>query len=183
MTSLKLFPGQTIFLDRDGTINHSPEEGKYITRPEELRLLPGAAEAIRILNKNQTTVVLATNQRGVSLGLMSEEDLGRVHGRLEELLDEEGAHLDHILYCPHSSCSCRKPEAGLLLRAAEQFPEVSLRGAVIIGDSARDIGAGRAAGIDSIRLGKTSPGEPQPTEEEATLIHAVQSLTKNSFDP
>lgn len=177
---MKLFPGQTIFLDRDGTINRSPQEGEYITRPEELHLLPGSAEAIRILNKSQATVVLVTNQRGISLGLMSEEDLEHVHSRLAQLLAKEGAHIDHILYCPHSSCGCRKPQAGLLLQAAEQFAKVSLQGAIIIGDSARDIGAGRAAGIDSILLGRASPGEPRPTEEKKTLLAAVKSLINNS---
>lgn len=180
MSCLGLCRGQTIFLDRDGTINQSPEEGKYITRPEELCLLPGAAKAIRILNENEITVVVVTNQRGVSLGLMTEEDLREIHNHLHSLLSAEGARIDHILYCPHAFCHCRKPGAGLLWNAAKNFPEVQLQGAIIIGDSANDIGAGRAAGIESVRLGKTAPDEPQPNAEKPTLLEAILSLTEEA---
>ena len=140
----------TAFLDRDGTINEKPEEGDYVTAPAGLRLLPGAADAVRALNDAGVFVVVVTNQRGIALGVMSHQDLAEVHQKLQEdLRSEAGAHVDAFFYCPHDrgTCDCRKPEPGLLLRAAERFPSIDLGHAVLVGDAASDVEAGRRAGV------------------------------------
>ena len=100
------------FLDRDGTINVKAPEGDYITRPERLRLLGGAADAIRQLNDAAIPVFVVTNQRGIALGRMTEGDLAAVHERLDAMLAEAGgARIDDYAHCPHErgACDCRKP--------------------------------------------------------------------------
>src|SRR5947209_4350869 len=122
---------RTAFLDRDGTINVKAPEGQYVTGPEQLTLLPRAAEAIHRLNEAGFRVVVVTNQRGVSLGAMSAEDVDAVHARLAEQLAERGARIDAYFVCPHDerSCDCRKPGIGMFLRARAQDPAVELEDA------------------------------------------------------
>jgi D-glycero-D-manno-heptose 1,7-bisphosphate phosphatase len=170
---------RTVFLDRDGTINRGAAEGDYIRSPEEVELLPGAAEAIRILNQLPAKVVVVTNQRGIALGLMSEDDLAAVNARLEQLLTAEGARLDAILHCPHGKdeCECRKPGPGMFERAAREVPGASLEGAAMIGDSPLDVEAGNRLGLTTIRLGPSAPGNPEPDFEAADLAEAVELLT------
>jgi D-glycero-D-manno-heptose 1,7-bisphosphate phosphatase len=148
----------TAFLDRDGTINQKAPNGGYVLDPAQLQLLPGAGAAIRRLNDASWRVVVVTNQRGIARGLMTDEDLRRVHERLAELLGEDGARIDRIYYCPHEdgTCDCRKPGTGLLERARSENPEIAFERAVFIGDSQIDVDAGRAAGIKTVAVGFAS---------------------------
>jgi len=144
---------RTVFLDRDGTINVKASEGKYITSPAELFLIPGAGPAVSRLNAAAVRVVLVTNQRWLSDPAADLTGYAQVHARLKELLAADGAHLDAAYYCPHAhgSCSCRKPSPGLLQRAAREH-RFGLKAAVMIGDSDTDVAAGRAAGTATILL-------------------------------
>lgn len=150
--------GWTAFLDRDGTINQKAPSGGYVLDPDQLQLLPGAGTAIQRLNLATWRVVVVTNQRGIARGLMTEDDLRRVHERLGELLGEYGARIDRIYYCPHEdgTCDCRKPGTGLLEQARRDDPEIAFDRAVLIGDSQIDIDAGRAAGIKTVAVGFAS---------------------------
>jgi D-glycero-D-manno-heptose 1,7-bisphosphate phosphatase len=144
------------FLDRDGTINVKAPEGSYIERPEDVVLLPGAAHAIRALNDAHVHVVVVTNQRGIALGRMSEDDVAAVHRQLAHLLRvETEGHIDAIYHCPHAegACDCRKPATGLLLRAREQWPWIDYPLSVMIGDSNSDVEAGRALGMRTLQIG------------------------------
>jgi D-glycero-D-manno-heptose 1,7-bisphosphate phosphatase len=141
----------TVFLDRDGTINVKAPEGEYVTSPGEVCLLPGAAAAISLLNGAAIRVILVTNQRWLS-SAPDMDSYARVHGCLEELLAAGGAHLDAAYVCPHAlGCSCRKPQPGMLRRAAGEHG-FRLSEAVMIGDSETDVAAGRAAGAATILL-------------------------------
>jgi D-glycero-D-manno-heptose 1,7-bisphosphate phosphatase len=144
------------FLDRDGTINVKAPAGDYVKSRGELRLLPGAAVAIRQLNVAGALVIVVTNQRGIALGRMSSADLVAVHAELSSQLQAAaGAHIDAFLHCPHDlgECDCRKPGTGLLAQALARFPEIDLARSVLIGDSASDIESGRAFGVRSLRIG------------------------------
>lgn len=137
------------FLDRDGVLNHRIPGDTYVTRPEELRVLPHAAEGVRELARRGYLTVVVTNQRGVGRGLMSLADLEAVHARLRAELAAGGARLDGIYACPHdrdAGCECRKPRPGLLLRAARELG-IDLARSLLVGDSERDLEAGRAAGV------------------------------------
>ncbi len=178
MSKPRLAPGATAFLDRDGTINESPPEGEYVISPDGIRLLPGAADAIRMLNEHPAKAVVVTNQRGIALGRMSESDLAAVNQRLQAELARSGAHVDAILHCPHEegSCDCRKPGTGLLERAVREVEGVALAGSAMIGDTARDIETGRRLGITTVRIGASAPGDPEPDQEVGDLLAAARWL-------
>jgi len=149
-------PNCGVFLDRDGTIN---EEINYLSRPDQLRLLDGAAEAIKLLNQAGCKVVVTTNQAGVARGYFSEQTVQEIHRALENMLGENGARLDAIYYCPHhpgaglgaykADCQCRKPKPGMLEKAADDLG-LDLRQAFVVGDKISDLQAGRAAGCQNI---------------------------------
>ena len=138
-----------VFLDRDGVLNYRIPGDTYVTRPEQLEVLPHAAEAVRTLRERGYTIVVITNQRGVARGFMSEQQVAQVHAKLRDVLGAEGAALDGIYYCPHDrddGCPCRKPRPGMLLQAAEELG-LDLTRSVLVGDNVTDLQAAEAAGI------------------------------------
>lgn len=164
-----------VFLDRDGTINAKAAEGDYITRPEQLQLIPGAADGIRILNRARVSTVVITNQRGVALGRMDETDLMAVHSRMRELLSDQSASVDAIFYCPHDEgvCACRKPGTLLLRRAQAFLGLTTLRHTIMIGDSSSDVEAGRRVGARTVFLDPRA-ASTQRRDVAPTLLHAVR---------
>jgi D,D-heptose 1,7-bisphosphate phosphatase len=157
---------RAVFLDRDGVINaalYDPAEGKLDTpyRLEDFRLLPGVARAVRAINEIGFLAVVVSNQPGVAKGKCDYTFLETVNAELTARLAGQGAHLDAVYYCLHHpdavdeslrvDCDCRKPKAGLLLRAAHEL-DIDLAGSFMLGDSPRDIEAGLAAGCRTILL-------------------------------
>jgi D-glycero-D-manno-heptose 1,7-bisphosphate phosphatase len=127
-----------VFMDRDGTVN---EPVGFINHISLFRLFPWSVEAIRLVNRAGFLAVLVTNQSGVARGLYTEELVEEVHSRLNDMLDEGGAHLDGVYYCPHGlagGCDCRKPKPGMLLQA-ERDLEVDLARSYVIGDTYSDL--------------------------------------------
>src|SRR5215467_10342099 len=109
------------FLDRDGVINRKAPEGEYVTRWEEVEILPGAAEAIVLLNQSGLCAVVVSNQRCVAKGLITAAELEALHRRMCEALGSAGATVDAVYFCPHETeppCRCRKPQPGMLFDAA-----------------------------------------------------------------
>ncbi len=141
-----------VFLDRDGTLN---EEVDYLHRPEELVMIPGAAAAVARLNARGIPVVVVTNQSGIGRGYYGLEDFQRVMDRMVQFLAAEGARLDAVYLAPHHEQGVgdlahpdhpdRKPNPGMLLRAAEEHG-LDLAGSWMVGDKDVDLAAGRAAG-------------------------------------
>ena len=165
----------TVFLDRDGTINVKPDEGDYVKHWREFRFLPGVPEAIRRLKQAGMTLVVVSNQRGVALGRMTAGDVSDVNRRMQEAL---GGALDGVYVCPHErdSCDCRKPEVGLFLQARHDLPAIDFARSVVIGDSAADMEAGRRLGMRRILVA----GEPRPGADviAASLADAVPELLR-----
>ena len=143
-----------VFLDRDGVLNRKAPPAQYITRPEELVILPGVEEAVAALNRAGRKVIVVTNQRGIALGLYSHDDLNRIHDKLRAQLAAHGGHLDAIYVCPHEAgqCNCRKPLTGLFERAYRDFPDATPESSVMVGDSLRDIEAGLRAGMATVLI-------------------------------
>jgi histidinol-phosphate phosphatase family protein len=151
-----------VFLDRDGTIN---EEVSYVTRPEQLKLLPGAAQAVRMLRDAGYRVVVVTNQPVIARGDCEVIDLLRIHDHMEMELSREGAFLDGIYYCPHHpdkgfegerpeykiACECRKPADGLVQQATREL-NLDLSTSWFIGDRTGDVQTAHKAGIRSVLL-------------------------------
>jgi D-glycero-D-manno-heptose 1,7-bisphosphate phosphatase len=168
-----------VFLDRDGTLNVKPARGEYIEHPDQLKLLPGAARAVRMLNDAGLWTGVVTNQRGVALGRMSSEDLDAVHERLEQMLSLEGAAVDAIYACPHEigACTCRKPLPGMLVQAKREHPGLDFERAAIVGDSPNDIEAGRRLGLVTVLLGETHDHRTLGADHVVSdLLHAAQML-------
>jgi len=150
-----------VFLDRDGVINENRED--YVKSLDELKLLPGAAEAIARLSGAGFRIVIVSNQQGIGRGLISPETLERINRKILAELAAAGAVVAGIYYCPHrkeEDCECRKPKPGLLRKASTDLG-IDLAGSVLIGDSPRDVQAGRSVGSLTILVlsGKTRPEE------------------------
>lgn len=153
----------TVFLDRDGIVN---EEVDLLHKVEQLHLIPGVAEAIKRLNEHGIKVIIVTNQPVVARGLCSEQDVEKIHNALRLMLKEKGACLDAIYYCPHhenadlpqyrKACPDRKPEIGMLEKAATRF-SLDLQQCFMVGDRTVDIQTGVNAGCKTI-LVKTGYG-------------------------
>jgi D-glycero-D-manno-heptose 1,7-bisphosphate phosphatase len=178
----------TVFLDRDGTLNVKPAAGEYITSPEQLILLPGAADAVARLNAADLRTILITNQRWLSGPSADPERYYAVQARLEQLLAAQGAWLDASYYCPHAigACDCRKPGAGMLRRAAREHL-FSLRASVVVGDNVTDLMAGQLVGATTILLRPEPPGGAcQLADAVATdLLAAVHLILRagNGLEP
>ncbi len=155
--------GFTVFLDRDGTLNHDPG---YVKAPDELILLPGVPEALARLQQAGARLIVLTNQSGVGRGFFSLRDVELIHARLREALACRQVTLDAIYFCPHhpnEDCPCRKPRRGMVDRAVAER-RVDLSRSYLIGDQARDIELACLAGIRSV-LVATGPAGRQPLLE------------------
>jgi len=134
-----------VFVDRDGTII---EEVGYLDDPELLKLIPGAAQALRQLNRAGIPVIMLTNQSGVARGYFSESVVEQLHQRLRELLAAESARLDAVYYCPHHPtagrppyrrrCHCRKPNPGMVEQAIADL-SLGNRRFFVVGDKKTDL--------------------------------------------
>lgn len=163
-----------VLLDRDGTIN---EEIGYVLRPDELKLLSGAAEAIRDLRALGLGVVVVTNQSPVGRGWITEAELAAIHERLRELLREAGTDVDRIEHCPHlpeDGCGCRKPGTGMIERAAAALGFDPAR-AFVVGDHTGDMALGRALGARTI-LVRTGHGEDELEDARDLADRVVADL-------
>jgi D-glycero-D-manno-heptose 1,7-bisphosphate phosphatase len=130
---------RSAFLDRDGVINVSPAPGDYIRTWEEFRLIPEAVEWIRLFRALDLLVIVVTNQRGVSRGLINAAELDRIHANMQAELAQLGARVDDVYCCPHeeNTCDCRKPRPGLVWQAASKW-NIDVRHSILLGDSVCD---------------------------------------------
>jgi D-glycero-D-manno-heptose 1,7-bisphosphate phosphatase len=140
-----------VVIDRDGVINQ--DDDGYIHRPEDWSPIAGSLEAIAALTKAGFTVVVMTNQSGIARGYLSEQDLTAIHEKMQAAVKKAGGLLSKIYYCPHhpdENCLCRKPQPGMLKQIALDFPNACLEKTTVIGDSWKDILAGRSMGCKTI---------------------------------
>ena len=147
-----------IILDRDGVINQDSDN--FIKTVDEFIPLPGSLEAIARLNQAGYRVTVATNQSGIARGYYDIATLNAMHDKLRRLLNNLGAGIDMIAFCPHGpddNCDCRKPKPGMYREIANRF-EISLEGVPVIGDSLRDLQAAQEVGAAPI-LVRTGKGE------------------------
>lgn len=149
---------KAIFLDRDGTLNDN-SGNYYIWRKEDFRLNPGVVEALKELRSRGYLLIVITNQGGISKGEYSTEDVEALHDHLRSMLEQERVHLDEIYYCPHhhsvESCLCRKPQPLMIEKAVARFG-IDPASSWMIGDSKRDVEAGKAAGLRTILIESNS---------------------------
>lgn len=146
-----------IFLDRDGVIN---KEVDLLHRADQMELIEGAGEAVKYINEKGYLAVVVTNQPVIARNLCTFEELNFIHAKLETLLGEQHAYLNAIYFCPHHpdsgfpeerkeykiKCNCRKPEPGMLQKAAEEW-NIDIPNSIMIGDREQDVQAGENAGV------------------------------------
>lgn len=167
-------PKPAIFLDRDGVLNVDDRGGVH--RPEDLVLLPGVGEAVRVINRSGRPAICITNQPDLAKGKLGREDLRQVFAALDTHLAESGAYLDDTLFCPHHpesgwpgevselkvQCGCRKPAPGLILQAAKRHG-LALSQSWMVGDRYSDIAAAQAAGARGALLRTGAAGSDRAT--------------------
>lgn len=149
---------KAVFIDRDGVIN-SNEGRYYIWEKSDLEINPGVPETLRALKERGYKLIVITNQGGISRGQYSREDVEALHQHLNSLLSKEGAAVDEFYYCPHhndlENCLCRKPQPLMILKAMARF-NIDPRKSWMVGDSQRDVDAGKAAGLKTILVESNS---------------------------
>ena len=177
---------KAVFLDRDGVII---EEEHYLSDPEKIKLISGAAAAIKRLCDAGFMIVVTTNQAGIARGYYEEADAIRVNERIRELLAADGVRIDGIYLCPHhpdhsGECDCRKPAPGMLLQAAKDL-DIDCSISYMIGDKMSDIGAAEAAGCAGSVLVMTGHGKEYEAAARKTgqitalsIVEAVDHILK-----
>lgn len=164
-------PQKCVFLDRDGTLN---KYVGFLRKIDEMELLPGVTEAIRKINESGYLAIVITNQPVIARGEVTVPQLEEIHNKLETLLGQDGAYVDAIYYCPHHphkgyegevpelkiDCECRKPKAGMLLKAAADF-NIDLAASFMVGDADSDVQCGINGGCTPVLL----------TAENADVLH------------
>ena len=173
---------KAIFLDRDGTIN---KYVGFLRNIDDFELIEGVSEAIKMINQSGYLAIVVTNQPVIARGEVTWDELHEIHKKMETLLGKDGAYIDGMYICPHHpdkgfegerpeykfDCDCRKPKPGLLLQAAKDF-NIDLSLSYMIGDSERDVEAGKAAGCkESIMV---------ETNKENSLLEVCASIIRMS---
>lgn len=149
---------KAVFLDRDGTLIR---DVNYLCRVDQIEMIPGVAEALRLLHSAGFKLVMITNQSSVARGYLSENLLHEIHHVIEARLEREGASLDAIYYCPHHPtagigalrmvCECRKPKTGMIDRAVSELG-LDLKLSFMVGDQLTDMELASAVGARGILL-------------------------------
>ena len=186
-------PYKAVFLDRDDTIVDDPG---YIRKPEQLQLIPGATDALKQLKKLGYLLVIVTNQSGIARGFLTEQDLEGIHQELKRQLTTEGATIDGLYYCPYHpdgnvkdfsiESNLRKPNAGMFFLAEKEL-DIDLEQSWMIGDSYRDIKAGKAAGCHTIlvdvpgKIREKKSTDPEPDRKAVNLREAVNIIRMHEF--
>jgi len=170
---------RAVFLDRDGTLI---EESGYLDRLERLAFFPFSIDAVRVLNRAGFLVVVVTNQAGIARGIVKESFVAEAHRHIADRLGAGGATIDGFYYCPHYPtgtveqyrmvCDCRKPQPGLLRRAAADL-DIDLARSFVVGDRWHDLAAGQAVGARGVLvrtgLGKRDEWKPEPGTAAAAI--------------
>jgi len=165
-----------VVLDRDGTII---EERHYLSDPEQVALIPDAAQGLRQLQEMGFGLVVVTNQSGIGRGYFDNATLDLIHHRVAQLLESEGVHLDGFYHCPHlpeDDCQCRKPKTSLLKLAANEM-KFNPQNCVVVGDKASDIEMGKRIGATTF-LVLTGYGAEAAKNDICSPDHTVSGLAE-----
>lgn len=164
----------TLFLDRDGVINVE-NVGDYITRWEDFRFYEGVLKALKIFATAFGRIVMVTNQRGVSKGLMTEQDLKDIHLNMLGGVEANGGRIDKIYYCIDMDGPNRKPNPGMGWKAKSDFPDIDFSKAVMIGNTMGDMQFGKNIGAYTIFI---STNRIPPELPDAATDAVYPSLIK-----
>ena len=161
---------KAVFLDRDGVINK--ERKDYVKSIEEFQILNNIPKSIKMLKEKGFLVIVITNQSAINRGLITIETLNEIHNYLQNFLKENNTSIDDFYFCPHrpdENCKCRKPNPGMLIKAAQEH-NIDMNQSFMIGNSLTDVQAAQKAGCKGILL-----------NQNQTLLELVTNLIKANF--
>lgn len=169
----------TLFIDRDGVINHEKKED-YILNTDEFEFYDGVPVAFKELSHRFGKVIVITNQRGIGKGLMTILDLQDIHRYMCEKIEMAGGHIDAIYFCTSldNTHPNRKPNPGMAFEAKTHFPEIDFSKSVMIGNKPSDMLFGRNAGVYTIFLATTNPATPFPHPDIDLRFPSLPSFVK-----
>ncbi|MBR77165.1 MAG: phosphatase [Flavobacteriales bacterium] len=157
----------TLFLDRDGVINHKIEND-YVKSIQDFKFIPEFIYVVKDLSLLFNRIIIITNQQGIGKGLMSICDLNEIHEYMLNTINDNNGKIDKIYFCPHlasENCFCRKPSPGMIQKAFQDYPDIDRSKSYFIGDSDSDMQAGKAEKLISIKV-----------SSEFTVLHWFNSL-------
>ncbi|BDS12288.1 D-glycero-alpha-D-manno-heptose-1,7-bisphosphate 7-phosphatase [Aureispira anguillae] len=166
----------TLFLDRDGVINDRIIGG-YVQKWSEFVFLDGVLECLPILARKFNRIVIVTNQQGIAKGLMSVNDLNKVHAEMLDVINQHGGRIDQVYFCAEherENPPCRKPNTGMAIQAKLDFPDIDFDRAIMVGDSITDIEFGIRMNMKTILI------ETKPDIDKVKLA-AIQDKIDYSF--
>ena len=163
-----------LFLDRDGVINI---EKNYLHKVEEFEFIDGIFELCKKYQDLGYLIIVVTNQSGIARGYYSEEDFSLLTRWMTDVFDRENIHITAVYHCPHhpdisGTCSCRKPEPGMLLEAAQKY-NIDLENSLLVGDSERDIIAAHRAGVNETYLFTATTAKSEATKIIKSLSELI----------
>lgn len=161
---------KAVFLDRDGVINK--ERKDYVKSVKEFQILDNIPKAIKMLKEERFLVIVITNQSAINRGLVTIETLNEIHNHLQKILKDNNTSIDDFYFCPHrpdENCQCRKPNPGMLVKAAQEH-DINMNQSFMIGNSLTDIQAAQKAGCKGILL-----------NHNQTLLELVTDRIKVNF--
>ena len=166
-----------VFLDRDGTIM---EDAHYIKSPDQVRLIPGAARAVKRINDAKVPAIVVTNQSGLARGIFTLEDYEGVRRHFESLLEAEGAHIDASYFCPHhpsvtGPCDCRKPGTRMFEDAIRDF-RLNPANVAYVGDRWRDVSASKKLGGRGVMISSHMTTDEDRRKVQADQIETAPTL-------
>jgi histidinol-phosphate phosphatase family protein len=170
-----------MFIDRDGTLI---KDVGYIKNPDDVELVPHAANAVRRMNYVMRPVIVVTNQSGIARGMLSETDYERVRARVDDLLAERGAYIDAHYHCPHhpdftGPCDCRKPGLALFERAIHEH-SIDAASSLFVGNRWSDVEPAlhyHARGV-LVPSDETPPGDIERARREAEIAPTLTDLVR-----
>lgn len=174
----------SLFLDRDGVVNHESETD-YIRNWEAFHFLEGVVDSFPIFSTMFKRIFIVTNQKGVGKGLMTEDDLLNIHRNLVTVVERAGGRIDKIYYCSaiEDSDPCRKPNIGMATKAKQDFPEVLLVKAIMVGNTMSDMKFGKSSGMITVFIPSTKPSPvlPNPLVDHVfkDLFNLAKALQKS----
>jgi D-glycero-alpha-D-manno-heptose 1-phosphate guanylyltransferase len=169
----------TLFIDRDGVINHEKKE-EYIRNWEEFQFYDGVKEALKTFSKKFGKIIVISNQRGVGRQLMTEDDLLNIHRNMQAAIEAEGGGIDRIYYCTSADNKhiCRKPNPGMAFLAKKDLPAIDFSRAIMVGNKPSDMLFGRYAGIYTVFVRTTNPDQSFPHPDIDLAFDSLADFAK-----
>jgi histidinol-phosphate phosphatase family protein len=166
----------TLFLDRDGVINHEKKED-YIRNWAEFKFYTESLLALPLLAQKFSRIIIVTNQKGIGKGWMNDEDIALIHENMTNQIIEVGGRIDAIFYCSDldNGSYNRKPQPGMAYQAKDKFPSIDFAKSITVGNRMSDMEFGRNAGMHTVYLATTHPEAPFPdTKIDDRYDHLLQ---------